>query len=191
MPRASLKIRRERAGRPQAVCAHPSPRVRVASANADPLSLDRQVCFPLYAASNLLTRLYRPVLAPLGLTYPQYLAMLVLWQEQQVSVGTLGEQLHLDSGTLTPLLKRLEQGGLLDRRRDPRDERRVLVTLTERGRALREKALSVPQTLAKQLDQDPGAMAVLRHSVQELVRVLVRQPTLPPRPHGHEKVAHG
>lgn len=136
-------------------------------------------------------RLYRPVLAPLGLPPPQYLAMLVLWQKQQVSVGALGEQLHLDSGTLTPLLKRLEQGGLLDRRRDPRDERWVLVTLTERGRALREKAPPVPQTLAKQLDQDPGAMVVLRHSVQDLVRVLVGQPTLPPRSQGHEKVAHG
>lgn len=138
----------------------------------DPLSLDRQVCFPLYAASNLLTKLYRPVLAPLGLTYSQYLVMLVLWEHSPVSVGELGGRLHLDSGTLTPLLKRMEHGGFVSRRRDPRDERRVLIALTKRGAAVRARALTVPETLSRQLDFDPAAVEELRDSVTALMRVL-------------------
>lgn len=138
----------------------------------DPLQLDRQVCFPLYAATNLLQRVYRPVLAPLGLTYSQYLVMLVLWEREPASVGDLGERLHLDSGTLTPLLKRMEQAGFIARRRDPQDERRVLITLTPHGRTLRRPALDVPPTLARQLDLDPASVADLRSSVQAMVRVL-------------------
>lgn len=138
----------------------------------DPLLLDRQICFPLYAASNLLTRVYRPVLAPLGLTYPQYLAMLVLWEKSPASVGELGKRLHLDSGTLTPLLKRMEQGGLVDRCRDPQDERRVLVGLTQKGRALRKAARAVPDTLSLQLNLDPAAIEDLRNSVQSMVRAM-------------------
>lgn len=134
--------------------------------------LDRQICFPLYAASNLLTRVYRPVLAPLGLTYPQYLAMLVLWEKSPASVGELGKRLHLDSGTLTPLLKRMEQGGLVDRCRDPQDERRVLVGLTQKGRALRKAARAVPDTLSLQLNLDPAAIEDLRNSVQSMVRAM-------------------
>jgi DNA-binding MarR family transcriptional regulator len=141
-------------------------------AEDDPLLLDRQVCFPLYAASNLLTRLYRPVLEPLGLTYSQYLVMLVLWERSQASVGDLGERLHLDSGTLTPLLKRMEHAGLILRQRDPQDERRVLITLTAQGRALRKAALNVPDTLALQLGLDPSAVADLRNSVKALVDIL-------------------
>ena len=90
----------------------------------NPLLLDLQVCFPLYAATNLLNRLYGPVLRELGLTYPQYLVMLVLWEEQPQTVGALGARLYLDSGTLTPLLKRMEAAGLVSRTRDPEDERR-------------------------------------------------------------------
>src|SRR3546814_6352000 len=90
----------------------------------DLLALDRQVCFPLYAASNLLTRLYRPVLAEIGLTYPQYLVLLVLWEQAPHTVGSLGDSLYLDSGTLTPLLKRMEQAGLITRTGDVADERR-------------------------------------------------------------------
>lgn len=134
--------------------------------------LDRQICFPLYAASNLLTRVYRPILAPLGLTYPQYLAMLVLWEKSPASVGELGKRLHLDSGTLTPLLKRMEQGGLVDRCRDPQDERRVLVGLTQKGRALRKAARAVPDTLSLQLNLDPAAIEDLRNSVQSMVRAM-------------------
>lgn len=111
------------------------------------LRLDQQLCFPLYAASNLMTRLYRPLLDELGLTYPQYLAMLVLWEASPSTVSALGERLLLDSGTLTPLLKRLESAGLVCRTRDAADERRVLVSLTAEGLALRSRAEGVPHRL--------------------------------------------
>ena len=97
---------------------------------AEWLALDNQVCFSLYSASLAMTKLYKPLLDPLGLTYPQYLVMLVLWETDDVSVSTLGERLSLDSGTLTPLLKRLEAAGLVKRARSAEDERRVQVSLT-------------------------------------------------------------
>ena len=99
----------------------------------DLLRLDHQVCFPLYAATNLMQRLYRPLLEPLGLTYAQYLVMLLLWAQAPMSVGKLRACLHLDIGTLSPLLKRMERSGLITRRRDADDERRVLVALTPLG----------------------------------------------------------
>lgn len=138
----------------------------------DPLRLDRQVCFPLYAASNLLTRLYRPVLAKLGLTYSQYLVMLVLWEHSPQTVGSLGERLHLDSGTLTPLLKRMEMAELVTRQRDPDDERRVRIALTAQGRSLRERASHVPATLASGLDLSSIELETLRDAVQNMVAVL-------------------
>jgi DNA-binding MarR family transcriptional regulator len=110
--------------------------------------LDQQLCFALYSAVNRVTRLYRPVLAALGLTYPQYLAMLALWEHSPRTVGALGEALDLDSGTVTPLLKRLEKQDLVRRRRDPADERRVMVELTAAGQALRARAAEVPASLA-------------------------------------------
>jgi DNA-binding MarR family transcriptional regulator len=140
----------------------------------DPLRLDRQVCFPLYAASNLLTRLYRPALADIGLTYPQYLVMLVLWESEPQSVGSLGEKLHLDSGTLSPLLKRMTDAKLVRRRRDATDERRVLIELTPAGRSLRAQAGRVPATLAAGLDLSPQALTTLRETVQTLVGILAR-----------------
>ncbi|MFZ2987481.1 MarR family winged helix-turn-helix transcriptional regulator [Ideonella sp.] len=112
------------------------------------LALDRQLCFALYSASLAMTKLYKPLLAPLGLTYPQYLVMLVLWEHGATGVSALGDRLHLDSGTLTPLLKRLEAQALVRRTRSRDDERRVEVTLTEAGQALREKALAVPPAVA-------------------------------------------
>lgn len=138
----------------------------------DPLDLDRQVCFPLYAASNLLNRLYRPILGELGLTYPQYLVMLVLWKHTPQTVGSLGDMLHLDSGTLTPLLKRMELAGLISRTRDAKDERRVLIGLTGRGRSLRSDAEKVPAMLSAGLAIDEAAIAALRGQVRELVAVL-------------------
>jgi MarR family transcriptional regulator, organic hydroperoxide resistance regulator len=138
----------------------------------DPLSLDRQVCFPLYAATNLLTRLYGPVLGKLGLTYPQYLVMLVLWEHEPETVGDLGARLHLDSGTLTPLLKRMEAAGLVTRKRDLKDERRVLVSLTVNGRRLRQQALHVPETMSK--GYKPEGIDELRESVRALVRILAQ-----------------
>lgn len=138
----------------------------------DSLLLDRQVCFPLYAASNLLGRLYHPVLSKLGLTYPQYLVMLLLWEREPMTVGGVGERLHLDSGTLTPLLKRMEQGGLLSRDRDPDDERRVLLQLTPQGRALKKRAAAVPDTLGAGLDLSDTDVEALRDQVKGLVRIL-------------------
>lgn len=143
---------------------------KVAAPGDDPLLLDRQVCFPLYAATNLLNRLYGPVLKPLGLTYPQYLVMLVLWEEEPQTVGALGARLYLDSGTLTPLLKRMEAAGLVSRTRDAGDERRVLIGLTERGRALRADALHVPETIAG--GRTPERLDELRESVRKLVAML-------------------
>jgi DNA-binding MarR family transcriptional regulator len=112
------------------------------------LRLDHQLCFALYSSSLAMTKLYRPLLDPLGLTYPQYLAMLVLWEADGITVSQLGERLLLDSGTLTPLLKRLEAGGLVKRLRDASDERRVLLQLTREGRALKRRALAVPAQVA-------------------------------------------
>ncbi|MEO7150608.1 MAG: MarR family transcriptional regulator [Burkholderiaceae bacterium] len=116
-------------------------------ANA-PLALDNQLCFALYSASLAMTKLYKPVLVPLGLTYPQYLTLLALWERDGQGVSELGERLYLDSGTLTPLLKRMEASGWLLRRRSTDDERRVMVYLTERGQALRSQARKVPHVLA-------------------------------------------
>ncbi len=112
------------------------------------LQLDHQLCFALYSASLAMTKLYKPLLDPLGLTYPQYLVMLVLWEGDGVTVSQIGERLALDSGTLTPLLKRLETAGLLQRLRDSADERRVLLRLTAAGRALKTRALAVPEAVA-------------------------------------------
>lgn len=118
---------------------------------ASPLALDVQLCFALYSASLAMTKRYRQPLAALGLTYPQYLVMLVLWEHDGLSVSTLGQRLHLDSGTLTPLLKRLELLGLVQRRRASDDERRLDLTLTPAGRQLRRRALSVPAQIAESL----------------------------------------
>jgi DNA-binding MarR family transcriptional regulator len=124
--------------------------MNTARAKAPPnrLALDHQLCFALYSGSLAMTKLYRPLLAPLGLTYPQYLVMLVLWEHDAVGVTALGERLGLDSGTLTPLLKRLEAAGLVRRERDTGDERRVFLHLTADGRALRARATAVPLAVA-------------------------------------------
>ena len=112
------------------------------------LDLDLQLCFPLYAASRAMTRAYAPLLEPFGLTYPQYLTMLAMWaSDEPPTVGELGERLRLDSGTVTPVLKRLEASGLVERRRDPSDERRVIVSLTEQGDALQDDVADVPTSL--------------------------------------------
>jgi DNA-binding MarR family transcriptional regulator len=108
------------------------------------LSLDHQLCFALYSASLAMTKLYKPLLDELGLTYPQYLALLVLWERDGITVSELGERLTLDSGTLTPLLKRLEAAGWITRLRDTADERRVLIRLSAAGRALKTRARRIP-----------------------------------------------
>ncbi|UWE14661.1 MarR family winged helix-turn-helix transcriptional regulator [Herbaspirillum huttiense] len=112
------------------------------------LLLDNQLCFAMYSASLAMTKAYKKILAPLEITYPQYLVMLVLWEKDGVTVSELGTRLFLDSGTLTPLLKRMESMGLLHRNRDAGDERRVVVSLSDGGRALHEKAKAVPQQMS-------------------------------------------
>lgn len=134
------------------------------------LRLDNQLCFALYGAANRMTRLYRPMLDALGLTYPQYLAMLVLWEASPRTVGALGDALDLDSSTLTPLLKRLEAGGLVERTRDPDDERRVIVALTDKGRALRDQAAEVPEKLFCALDMPLETIGSLRERLKTVAR---------------------
>ena len=117
-----------------------------------PLLLDNQLCFPLYAASKELTRRYKPFLDPLGLTYTQYVTMLALWEQDGMSVGDLGKRLFLDNGTLTPMLKKLEQQGYVTRSRSPEDERVVIIKLTEKGYDLREQCLDVPKKMSACVD---------------------------------------
>jgi MarR family transcriptional regulator, organic hydroperoxide resistance regulator len=132
------------------------------------LDLDAQLCFPLYAATRAVTRRYGELLADVQLTYPQYLSLLALWEaDQALSVGDLGERLRLDSGTLTPLLKRLESAGLVVRRRDARDERRVLIELTDEGWALRERVAHVPEQLF-------ASLAFSGKEAQQLRRLLAK-----------------
>ena len=133
-----------------------------------PLPLDRQLCFALYSASLAMTRLYKPLLADLGLTYPQYLVMLALWQRDALSVSDLGREVQLDSGTLTPLLKRLEAAGLLARRRDAADERRVRLHLTSTGHALKQRAAVLAGRVACAVDCAPDELAALTRRVQAL-----------------------
>jgi DNA-binding MarR family transcriptional regulator len=139
------------------------------------LDLDQQLCFALYDASRALIRTYGPLLEPLGLTYPQYVTMLALWETSEpVSVGELGDRLGLDSGTLTPLLKRLERSDLVERRRDRDDERRVLVTPSAAGWALREAAADIPGCMQERLQLDIPTMLILRQQVVELAAAVKR-----------------
>ena len=135
---------------------------------SDPLYLDEQLCFAVYSTAHAFNRLYKPMLDRLGLTYPQYLVMLVLWQADGPSVKVIGEKLHLDSGTLTPLLKRLEAAGLVSRRRDSGDERLVRIELTGAGRDLRAGAGSIPPTIGAASGCTTAELAVLKQSLLEL-----------------------
>lgn len=134
----------------------------------DMLALDRQFCFALYSASHAMTKTYKPMLDRLGLTYPQYLVMLVLWEQDGILVKDIGARLFLDSGTLTPLLKRLEANGLISRNRDPHDERQVRILLSEQGRALRTAAQDIPSQVLCASGQDLATLGGLR---SELARV--------------------
>ncbi len=130
--------------------------------------LSDQLCFAAYSFTHALNRAYRPLLEPLGLTYPQYLVMLVLWENDEQTVKDIGERLKLDSGTLTPLLKRLEAGGYVTRRRGREDERQVIIELTGEGRALSEKAAGVPIELGCALGAEFGEIAELRERLLTL-----------------------
>ncbi|MFC5730158.1 MULTISPECIES: MarR family winged helix-turn-helix transcriptional regulator [Nocardioides] len=132
------------------------------------LKLDEQLCFSLYSASRLITAAYRPLLNEIGLTYPQYVTMLVLWERAPVSMRGLGEELGLDYGTLTPLVKRLESAGLVRRRRRVDDERAVDVELTEDGRALRDRAIGIPDRIAELMGLSDRQFATLQKGLQAL-----------------------
>jgi MarR family transcriptional regulator, organic hydroperoxide resistance regulator len=136
------------------------------------LSLDRQLCFALYSASRAMTAAYRPILTELNLTYPQYLVMLVLWEEGSITVGRLGERMQLDSGTLSPLLKRLEANGFVRRARSSADERSVEVTLTPAGRRLERRAECIPERLMHATGLTTKDAADLRDAVRQLTDAL-------------------
>ena len=136
------------------------------------LILDRQLCFALYSASRAMTAAYRPVLDELNLTYPQYLVLLVLWEEQRATISRLGERLHLDSGTLSPLLKRLEANGFVRRERSSTDERQVEVTLTAAGRGLERQAQCLPERLFISTGLTEKAASELRDAVRQLTDAL-------------------
>ena len=143
------------------------------------LRLDNQLCFALYSASLTMTKVYKPLLKALGLTYPQYLAMLVLWERDGLPVKDIGERLFLDSGTLTPLLKRLVLMGYVTRARDADDERRVLVTLTADGLALRDRLAGVPESFLGCLGMDVTEASALRDQLAALTTSLELGPSLP------------
>ena len=115
------------------------------------LKLDNQLCFPLYTASRLVIQRYQPMLKDLDLTYPQYLVLMVLWEKDEVNLSAIAEKLQLQSNTLTPLLKRLQQRGFLDRKRSESDERNIVITLTDKGKKLKDQACNVPELLSEQL----------------------------------------
>src|SRR5215510_11326340 len=141
---------------------------RKQSAADQPLRLDNQICFAVYSAAHAFNRVYKPLLDRLGLTYPQYLVMLVLWERDGVPLKDIGEWLFLDSGTLTPLLKRLEQAGLVRRTRSTEDERQVLIALTPQGQALKEKARAVPQAILAASACSVGELSAIRNELVAL-----------------------
>lgn len=158
---------------PEDMTATPAP-ISPAPSDGDFLRLDQQICFSLNAASRAFGGVYRVILKDLGLTYPQYLVMLVLWEHGELPVKRLGEHLRLDSGTLSPLLKRLEAAGLVLRERSTRDERSVQVRLTEEGGALRERAVSVPRRIAAATGADLEEIRELRDRLDRLTAALDR-----------------
>lgn len=133
------------------------------------MKLSNQMCFPLYAASRSVINLYTPWLKPLGLTYTQYLVFLVLWEEDGITVGEICSRLMLDNGTLSPLLKKMQQAGYIDRKRSEEDDRIVLITLTEEGRALQEKAKEIPGKVAECIDLPPEKAQMLYSLLYELL----------------------
>ncbi|MFC4302583.1 MarR family winged helix-turn-helix transcriptional regulator [Cohnella boryungensis] len=138
------------------------------------LKLDNQLCFTVYACAREITKLYHPLLKELGLTYTQYVTLLALWEEDRVTVKHLGQRLFLDSGTLTPLLKKLEHMLLVTRARDPQDERSVIIALTENGIRLKEKARDIPAKLFCQAGVTPQEAEALRKQIAEMLEKVQR-----------------
>jgi MarR family transcriptional regulator, organic hydroperoxide resistance regulator len=141
---------------------------RKQTAADQPLRLDNQICFALYSAAHAFNRVYKPLLERLGLTYPQYLVMLVLWERDDVPLKDIGEKLFLDSGTLTPLLKRLEAAQLVKRTRSTEDERQVMIALTPQGHALKEKARAVPQSILSASDCSVTELVAMKNDIVAL-----------------------
>lgn len=167
----------------------PLPRDDSPGANAavvdDPLTLERQVCFALVVAARSVLGVYRPVLEPLGLTHPQYLVMLALWGREPMSVTELSGVLQLEAPTLSPLLKRLEAAGLVERQRLPSNQRSVAVSLSEQGRALREQAQRVPTQVVQRLGVDVGELEALRDGLTRIITAA--STTADPTPSGHSR----
>ncbi|WP_413075988.1 MULTISPECIES: MarR family winged helix-turn-helix transcriptional regulator [unclassified Shouchella] len=134
------------------------------------LRLDNQICFPLYAVNKELTRRYRPLLEKLNVTYPQYLVLLVLWEHDEMSIKALGEHLQLDSGTLTPMLKRMEENQLIDRIRSKKDERVVKVMLTKQGKNAEKQALSIPMEFLEQTNLNESELIQLRNLLDKMIK---------------------
>jgi DNA-binding MarR family transcriptional regulator len=141
-------------------------------APAEPLLLENQLCFPLYAASRLVTRLYQPLLEPLGLTYPQYIVLMILWSDAPCTVSHIGQRAQLASNTLTPLIKRLEQQGLVSRARDHGDERVVNIDLTDTGRALKTQCACIPLQLLEKIDYPQEDAQALKKLLDQLLQRL-------------------
>lgn len=140
----------------------------------DVIKLENQLCFPLYVCSKEIVKAYKPYLDELGLTYTQYITMMVMWEHRELRVKDVGKYLFLDSSTLTPLLKRLEEKGYVTRRRSSEDERDLLVTITEDGEALKERAVTVPERLGACIQLDPQKAAALYTLLYEIIGKLTR-----------------
>lgn len=141
----------------------------------DSLKLENQLCFPLYACAKEIVKAYKPYLDELDLTYTQYITMMVLWEHKELRVKDVGKRLYLDSSTLTPLLKRLEEKGYVTRRRSKKDERDLIVTITENGEALKERAVTVPERLSGCIEMDPKKAQVLYELLYELIGKLTEE----------------
>ncbi|KMQ67405.1 MarR family transcriptional regulator [Chryseobacterium sp. FH2] len=137
--------------------------------NLKQLKLENQICFPLYVIAKEITGLYRPFLDKLDITYPQYLVMMVLWENDGLAVNIIGEKIFLDSGTLTPLLKRLETKGFIIRKRKKEDERVVEIFLTENGKQLQQKACEIPGKIQQKIDIQPGDLIELKNTIQKIL----------------------
>lgn len=135
------------------------------------LKLENQLCFPLYALSRQITTLYRPYLDKFGITYPQFLVLLILWEHSSATVKQLGEYLLLDSGTLTPLLKRMEAGGLITRTRSAEDERVVRISITDKGKLLEKEAEKIPSLMKQQLGMDDHQLAEMREQINKILAI--------------------
>jgi len=142
---------------------------RPTTSGANLLALDQQVCYALAVASRNVIALYKPLLEPMGLTHPQYLVMLALWEQTPLTVSELGRRVSLDPGTLSPLLKRLESGGLVTRGRDPKDERALAVSLTPRGTRLRARAEKVPPAIIARLGMEVSELESLRDGLTRII----------------------